>query len=107
MKPEIPAKGGGEQDAFTGWRKVLCYMQRSGVVKAIQRRYNKRVRQYTKIDLARELDEYEDGTIQMEPSVLVSPDMLEQIDAAVKRHKAGHRGTKLDWSKLENLKQKD
>ncbi|MDQ8208245.1 hypothetical protein QEH52_12045 [Coraliomargarita sp. SDUM461003] len=47
--------------------------------------------------------EYEDGTIKMEPRVLVSPDMLEQIDAAVKRHKAGHKGTKLDWSKLPEV----
>jgi hypothetical protein len=47
--------------------------------------------------------EYEDGTIKMEPRVLVSPDMLEQIDVAVKRHKAGHKGTKIDWSKLPEV----
>lgn len=47
--------------------------------------------------------EYEDGTIKMEPRVLVSPDMLKQIDAAVKRRKAGHKGTKLDWSKLPEV----
>lgn len=44
--------------------------------------------------------EYEDGTVKLEPRVLISPEMLEQIDTAVKRHKAGHKGTKLDWSKL-------
>ena len=47
--------------------------------------------------------EYEDGTVKLEPRVLVSPDMLEQIDTAVKQHKAGHRGTKLDWSKLPEV----
>jgi hypothetical protein len=47
--------------------------------------------------------EYEDGTITLEPRVLVSPNMLEQIDAAVKRHKAGQKGTKLDWSKLPEV----
>lgn len=44
--------------------------------------------------------EYEDGTVKLEPRVLIAPGMLEQIDAAVKRHKTGHRGTKLDWSNL-------
>ena len=47
--------------------------------------------------------EYEDGTVKLEPRVLVSPDMLEQIDTAVKRHKAGHQGTKLNWSKLPEV----
>lgn len=35
-----------EQDAFTSWRKVLCYLQRSGVRKSIKRdshRYDRRV----------------------------------------------------------------
>ncbi len=27
-----------EQDAFTGWRKVLCYIQRAGVRKAVKAR---------------------------------------------------------------------
>lgn len=47
--------------------------------------------------------EYEDGTLKLEPRVLVSPDMLKQIDAGVKRHKAGHKGSKLDWSKLPEV----
>jgi hypothetical protein len=47
--------------------------------------------------------EYENGTIKLEPRVLVSPDMLEQIDATVTRHKAGHKGTKIDWSKLPEV----
>ena len=47
--------------------------------------------------------EYEDGTLKLEPRVLVSPDMLDQIDAAVERHKTGHKGAKLDWSKLPEV----
>jgi hypothetical protein len=47
--------------------------------------------------------EYEDGTVKLEPRVLVSPDMLEQIDSAVKRHKAGHKGSKLDWSEMPEV----
>ena len=54
MKPEIPAKGAHEVDAFTPWRKVLCYMQRPGVIKRIKRAYNKRVRQHTKVEIASE-----------------------------------------------------
>jgi len=47
--------------------------------------------------------EYEDGTVKLEPRVLVSPNMLEQIHEAVKRNKAGYKGTKLDWSKLPEV----
>ena len=47
--------------------------------------------------------EYENGTVTLEPRVLISPEMLEQIDAAVKRHKAGHKGTKLNWSELPEV----
>ena len=36
--------GHEEQDAYTGWRRVLCYTQRAGVVKAIKRRTHKRER---------------------------------------------------------------
>ena len=45
---KIRLKGGFEQDAFTGWRKVLCYMQRAGVVKKAKRQYNKRLRRLGK-----------------------------------------------------------
>ena len=47
--------------------------------------------------------EYENGTVTLEPRVLISPEMLEQIDAAVKRHKAGHKGTKLNWAELPEV----
>ena len=59
MKPELPYKGGLEQDAFSGWRKVLCAMGRPGQVKKAQRQYNKRVRrnQKTLIQEAEVVDE--------------------------------------------------
>lgn len=47
--------------------------------------------------------EYEDGTVKLEPRVLVSPHMLKQIEAGVKRYKAGKKGTKLDWTKLPEV----
>jgi len=40
----IPARGGLEQDAFTGWRRVLCYMGRPGVLRSAKRTYNRRLR---------------------------------------------------------------
>ncbi|QOP65099.1 hypothetical protein PQE12_gp39 [Arthrobacter phage Adumb2043] len=33
-----------EQDVYTGWRRVLCYTQRPGVVASIKRRTHKRER---------------------------------------------------------------
>jgi len=57
MKPEIPAKGADEVDAFTSWRKYLCYLQRSGAVKKIQRAYNKRVRQNVKRNIQQEVED--------------------------------------------------
>lgn len=33
-----------EQDAFTGWRKVLCYIQRAGVRKSIKARSHRKDR---------------------------------------------------------------
>jgi hypothetical protein len=39
-----PIVNGDEQDAYTGWRAVLCYTQRAGVVKAIKRTTHKRER---------------------------------------------------------------
>ena len=40
--------GADEYDAFTGWRKYLCYLARAGAVKKIKRRFNKRVRKQEK-----------------------------------------------------------
>ena len=58
MKPEIPAKSADEVDAFGNWRKFLCYLGRPGVIKKIKRAYNKRVRQYTKVEIAAEFNEH-------------------------------------------------
>ena len=43
-----------EQDAFTGWRKVLCYIQRPGVVAKIKRGANRRERQQVRRELRNE-----------------------------------------------------
>ena len=52
MKPEIPLKNGVERDAFSNWRKVLCYMGRPGMVKWAQRCYHKRTRRQAKREVA-------------------------------------------------------
>lgn len=57
MKPELPTKSGDEVDAFSSWRKVLSCFKRPGLVKKAQRAYNKRVRQYTKVEIAEVFDE--------------------------------------------------
>lgn len=44
LSKRIPAKGGDEEDVFSGWRRVLCYTKRSGVCKSIKRKYNRRLR---------------------------------------------------------------
>lgn len=33
-----------EQDAYTSWRKVYCYLQRAGAVKQVKRRTHRRER---------------------------------------------------------------
>lgn len=40
-----------EEDAYSGWRRVLCYIQRPGVRKAIKRRTHKRERREWKKQL--------------------------------------------------------
>lgn len=41
----------GEQDAYTKWRHLLCYMTRAGVVKGIKRDTHKRERQEAKHEI--------------------------------------------------------
>lgn len=41
-------KSGGEYDAFTGWRKLLCYMQRPKVRHSIKKKFSRRVRKEAK-----------------------------------------------------------
>lgn len=55
---KIPMKGGLEYDAFTGWRRVLCYMGRPGLRKWVKRKYNKRMRQEGKKRISINLIDY-------------------------------------------------
>ena len=50
-KERIPMKGGDEFDALTSARKFYVYLTRSGVAKAIKKKYNKRFRKTQKEDL--------------------------------------------------------
>lgn len=43
----IPLKGGDEWDAFTGWRRAIRW--RRGALRAIKRRYGKRMRKAGKV----------------------------------------------------------
>lgn len=45
------AKQWEEQDAFTAWRRVLCYMDRSGVAKSVKARHNRRNRRQVREQL--------------------------------------------------------
>jgi len=46
-----------EQDAYTDWRRLLCYTQRAGVVKAIKRRTHRRERHEARAEIADQMDE--------------------------------------------------
>ncbi len=50
-KERIPMKGGDEYDALTSTRKFYVYLTRSGVAKAIKKKYNKRFRRHQKEQL--------------------------------------------------------
>jgi hypothetical protein len=41
---QIPPRGGIEQDVFSGWRKVLCYLAKPRICKWAKRQYNRRQR---------------------------------------------------------------
>lgn len=47
-------KGWMEQDAYTDWRKYLCYMQRPGMVKKVKRYTHKRERREAKRDIEKD-----------------------------------------------------
>ncbi|AYN58524.1 hypothetical protein HOU70_gp43 [Arthrobacter phage Liebe] len=40
-----------EQDVYTSWRRVLAYVQRPGVVRAVKRRTHKRERREARADI--------------------------------------------------------
>tara|TARA_R110000737_G_scaffold326310_1_gene339972 strand:+ start:570 stop:749 length:180 start_codon:yes stop_codon:yes gene_type:complete len=55
-KERIPMKGGDEYDALTAARKFYMYLARSGVSKAIKKKYNKRFRRHQKEELRKRDD---------------------------------------------------
>jgi hypothetical protein len=46
-----------EQDAYTGWRKVLVYMSRPGAVKKVKRRTHRRERRESEQDIREQLED--------------------------------------------------
>lgn len=48
---------GDEQDVYTAWRKLYCYTQRAGVVKAVKRRTHRRERQEGKVEIREQQQE--------------------------------------------------
>ena len=44
-------KGGGEWDVFTRWRRYCCYLKKSGAVKYVKRKFNRRIRRDVKAEL--------------------------------------------------------
>lgn len=47
-------RGGNEYDAFTRWRRVIIW--KSGEIKAIKKRFNRRIRRREKILIRMEID---------------------------------------------------
>ena len=47
----IPLKGEGEHDVLTGWRRVMCWTQRSGACRRTKRSYNRRFRHASRMAL--------------------------------------------------------
>lgn len=50
-----PIEGFAEEDAYTSWRRMYCYLQRAGVVKSIKRNTHRRERRQAKAEIRREL----------------------------------------------------
>lgn len=49
MKPEVPLSGGDEYDALSRARHIIAvFSNRTGLVRRMQRKYWKRVRQYVR-----------------------------------------------------------
>ena len=49
-----PIKGWDEEDAFTGWRHYLCYLQKAGARSYIKRKYRRRERHDAKAQIRKE-----------------------------------------------------
>lgn len=48
---------GEEQDAYTRWRKLLCWTQRAGAVKAVKTRTHRRERREGKQEIKEQRNE--------------------------------------------------
>jgi hypothetical protein len=48
--------GWAEEDAYTGWRKFYCYLQKAGAVKYIKRRTHRRERREAKREIRTSAD---------------------------------------------------
>ena len=46
-----------EQDAYTPWRRVLCYLSRPGAVKAVKRRTHRRERREGRKEIRDQLED--------------------------------------------------
>lgn len=46
-----------EQDAYTPWRKLYCYLQRPGAVKFVKRRTHRRERREARDEIRSQLDD--------------------------------------------------
>ena len=49
-----PIKNADEEDAFTAWRHLYCYLGRAGVRSRIKRRYRRRERHEAKDQIRKE-----------------------------------------------------
>jgi hypothetical protein len=53
-----PITGWAEQDAYTKWRRMYCYLQRAGSVKGIKRMTHRRERRAGKREVEEQLLEH-------------------------------------------------
>jgi hypothetical protein len=47
------ARDGDTTDAFGSWRRILCCLQRAGVIKKTRRRFHKRTRRENREEIRR------------------------------------------------------
>lgn len=52
---------GDEQDVHTGWRRLYCYTQRTGVTRRVKTRTNRRERREGRQEARRQLAEEGEG----------------------------------------------